>query len=229
MPRTLFTTTALLVLTSVFPKAVPANDIVDFLRAISGPPQYQRYSEPRHDHHPQAIQPVSQRHASHARFPQQTHGFTNQPHLANRNSRGRSFSGRSDQYLTTGIGQHGVHSGTPNPGLPAPPVPSNLGYLPHEIGQIVTCSVPLETCVRVRDERRIAPCAVPVTVAIRNPHLGRFGSCQEQLVYVQVFVPPCPVQRLKVSPCRTKIRMDYGKYAVNIVSRKGMVVIDYDN
>ena len=85
--------------------------------------------------------------------------------------------------------------------------------------------------MRVRDACKIAPGAIPVVVAVRDPHLGRFGSCDcvEQLAYVEILAPPCPVQSLRVSPCKTRIRIDYGRYEVTIVSRNGTIDIDYDN
>ena len=34
---------------------------------------------------------------------------------------------------------------------------------------------------------------------------------------------------MRVSPCKTKIRLDYGRYEVDIVSRGGVIEVDYDN
>ena len=124
------------------------------------------------------------------------------------------------------------HAVPPHPDvLTTAPVPQPHHHLPYQLGEVVTCPVPLETCVRIRDEHEIAPHAVPVAVAVRDPHLGRCGSrgCVEALVYVEVLVPRCPLQSLRVSPCRTKIRMDYGHHAIDIVSRNGVVRIDYDD
>jgi hypothetical protein len=99
------------------------------------------------------------------------------------------------------------------------------------LGDVVICPVRLETCVRIKDADEVAPWAVPVVVVVRDPHLSRFGSCDciERLVYVEVLVPPCPIQRMRVSPCKTKIRLDYGRYEVDIVSRGGVIEVDYDN
>lgn len=99
---------------------------------------------------------------------------------------------------------------------------------PFQLGEFVDCRVPLATCVRVEDVRNIAPNAVPVVVAVRDP-----GMCihdvQERLVYVQVFVPTCPLMDIRVSPCRTRISLDYGHHMVHIKSANGLIVVDYDN
>ncbi len=100
--------------------------------------------------------------------------------------------------------------------------------LPHEIGQIVDCQVPLATRVLVEDECNIAPDAVPAVIAVRDPSMCAHES-HERLVYVQVFVPPCPLRSLTVSPCRTGIRMDFCDYGVDIKSKNGVIIVDYDN
>jgi hypothetical protein len=109
----------------------------------------------------------------------------------------------------------------------APRFPSVDAY-PHQIGEIVDCHVPLATCVRVEDECNIAPHAVPIVVAVRDPQSCHRG-CQERVSFVQIFVPPCPPREIRVSPCRTRLRMDFGQYEVDIKSGNGMIVVDYDN
>ena len=106
-----------------------------------------------------------------------------------------------------------------------------IGALPHELGVIVTCSVPLESHVRVRNADEIAPHAQPVIVAVRDPHLAAWGShgCVEQLAYIQVFAPPVPLREMKVSPCRTRIDLDYGDWEIKILSRNGVVEVEYDD
>ena len=112
-----------------------------------------------------------------------------------------------------------------------PPAAPAIAAPRHQIGDIVTCPVVLEQHVVVKDCDEIAPDACPVVVAVRAPTLGRYRGrdCQERLVYVEVMVPPCPLQRLRVSPCKTKVRLDYGRYEVDITSRNGCVEIEYDN
>jgi hypothetical protein len=116
------------------------------------------------------------------------------------------------------------------PVAPQVPVIPQMPVMSHQLGQIVDCPVPLATCVRIEDACNIAPNAVPVTVAVRNPDLPPYHEgCVDSLIYVEVCVPPCPMQQLVISPCRTRIKMDFGSHQVELKSRNGMVIIDYDN
>ena len=116
------------------------------------------------------------------------------------------------------------------PIVPQIPVVPQPAPVMHHIGQIVDCPVPLATCVRVEDACNIAPNAVPVVVAVRDPNLPpHYNGCVESVIYVEVCVPPCPLQQLVISPCKSRIKMDFGDYQVELKSRRGMVVIDYDN
>ncbi|MFO1003643.1 MAG: hypothetical protein U0936_25195 [Planctomycetaceae bacterium] len=117
-----------------------------------------------------------------------------------------------------------------------PVIPGNQvvpGYqtapvFPHQIGEIVDCHVPLATSVRVEDECKIAPNAVPVVVAVRDPKMCTH-DVMERVVFVQVFVPPCPPRSMEISPCHTRVKMDFGMYEVDIKSKDGLIVVDYDN
>ena len=111
---------------------------------------------------------------------------------------------------------------------PTRPAYPQMAPSPFELGQFVDCQVPLATCIKVEDERNIAPNAVPMIIAVRDPNMC-VHETQERLVYVEIFVPPCPLRDLRVSPCRTRISLDYGCYEVDIKSANGMIVIDYDN
>lgn len=135
-----------------------------------------------------------------------------------------------------------VYMPSQEPGVVLPPVqayPPVQGYstvpnlpavvtYPHQIGEIVDCQVPLATCVKVEDECNISPHAVPIVVAVRDPQTCQHG-CQERVSFVQIFVPPCPPREIRVSPCRTRLTMDFGQYEVDIKSGNGMIVVDYDN
>jgi hypothetical protein len=94
--------------------------------------------------------------------------------------------------------------------------------------------VTLYTNVRYKSERKIAPCAVPQIVMVKDP-CAKCDPCNPcaapQCVAVQICVPPC-------TPCPPKVVCrrggeyvcyDYGKYRVEIRSKKnGCVVVDYD-
>lgn len=111
-----------------------------------------------------------------------------------------------------------------------PPIHQNPPVIaaPHQIGEIVTCHVPLATCVRVEDVRNIAPDAIPVIVAVRDPNMCAHDTI-ERIVFVQVFVPPCSMSGIRISPCRTRVTMCFHQYEVDIKSANGMIVVDYDN
>lgn len=229
MTRTILSLATVLSLT--ISGAASANDIVDFLNAVSGPQVRQ------HRGHDRVAVRSAVRGRSHAAH-HQTHR-TSSRHLSTRHATSRRSSrpvvvSRPGLRFSVSFGQPAaqrVPVYAPAPVLEAPPVPGSFGHLPHQLGEIVTCAVPLETHVRVKDVCDIAPNAVPVIVAVRNPHLGRFRSrgCVESLVYVEVLAPQCPLRSARVSPCRTRIRLDYGKYEVNITSRNDCVLVDYDD
>ncbi len=129
-----------------------------------------------------------------------------------------------------------VYVAAPRPVQVLPPVPvyQSVPAYPHgapapfQLGQFIDCQVPLATCVQVQDECNIAPSAVPVVIAVRDPNMCVHETV-ERLVYVQIFVPQCPLRDLQVSPCRTRVSLDYGRYEVDIKSGNGVIVIDYDN
>jgi hypothetical protein len=115
----------------------------------------------------------------------------------------------------------------PSPGVVSPEA---VLAMPHQLGEIVTCQVPLATCVIIEDPEKIAPNGVPVIVAVRDPNLPPCGAgCVERLAYVQVCVPRCPMRKLSISRCKTRIEMEFGDYEVKITSSQGRIVVDYDN
>lgn len=85
-------------------------------------------------------------------------------------------------------------------------------------------ALPLYDKVRVRQTRNMHPQAVPKLVAIKDPCFG--GGC----VYVEVCVPPCGREEVCCLRWRDGIRLDYGKYSVDIVTtRRGLVIVDYND
>jgi hypothetical protein len=118
---------------------------------------------------------------------------------------------------------------------PIEPTPA-LTPMPAPGGEPVVASgaaIPLFECVRYKDECNIAPCAVPQIVTVKDPCdvCDPCNPCAApKCVAVQICVPPC-------SPCPPKItckrggeyvKYDFGKYRVEITSRKGKVTVDYD-
>lgn len=105
----------------------------------------------------------------------------------------------------------------PGPGGPA------VAYGPAPIAP----PAPLFHNVRYKDPKNIAPCAVPQVVLVRDPCLKSCDKC-DRCVAVQVCMPHgCT----KISRCKdgSRVKYDFGKYEVEIVSRNGEVVVDYDN
>jgi hypothetical protein len=97
-----------------------------------------------------------------------------------------------------------------------------------------SCSAPLFNCVRVKDVCNIAPCAVPMVVMVKDP-CWRCDPCNPcaapPCVAVQVCVPPCSECPPRIC-CRGDgeyVSYDYGKYRVEITSRRGVVTVDYDD
>jgi hypothetical protein len=91
---------------------------------------------------------------------------------------------------------------------------------------------PLFPYVKYRDRRHIAPGAVPMYVAVRDPcdcpRHGRGDCGPPKCVLVEICVPPCGPSKISCKHDGTHVRYDYGRYAVNITSRHGVVVVNYD-
>jgi hypothetical protein len=132
----------------------------------------------------------------------------------------------------------------PAPGFSAPgysaPAPVLPGYGPG-VPQAVPSepwmaqplpfspTVPLYPNVRYKQTRNAHPCATPLVVAVKDPRCGRCGP--SECLYVKICVPPCD------APCRvvanrdgSRVRYDWGKYAVTVQARRnGVVYVDYDD
>jgi hypothetical protein len=103
------------------------------------------------------------------------------------------------------------------------PVPDPSYVLPApSAAPVVGAPIVMYSNVRYRAERNIAPCAVSKIVSVADP--CNPGCC----VNVEICVPPCECECVKVSKCGTKVKYDYGKYAVDITSRRtGAIVVSY--
>lgn len=94
---------------------------------------------------------------------------------------------------------------------------------------VTTASPELFQCVRYIAERNIAPCAVPVIVQVPDPCAPRDRCCctPRPCVNVQICVPQCGCPDVCVTRNGNKTRFDYGKYAVNVYSLNGKILVSY--
>ena len=112
----------------------------------------------------------------------------------------------------------------PVPDQPGGAVPMPGAAAPMPSGTVVIGTpITLYGNVKYKDRRNIAPCAVPMIVEVPDP----CNPCC--CVAVQICVPPCGTPCITTSKCGTKVKYDYGKYAVEIATRKNRVVVDYDD
>lgn len=130
--------------------------------------------------------------------------------------------------------------GGPEPAPVIAPTPMAAPGAPEAVAPggmpVVTSGDPvtLYHCVRYKQERNIAPCAVPQVVFVKDP-CAVCDPCNPcaapACVAVQICVPPCTPCPPKVTCKRggEYVKYDYGKYAVQITSRKGVVTVDYDD
>jgi hypothetical protein len=111
--------------------------------------------------------------------------------------------------------------------VPPAPVPEAGTY---EDAKVLPAGAPVELyhCVKYEDERNIHPCAVPLIVAVPDP-CPNPCDCTTRCVYVKICVPPCDCAQVKCKRHGTKVVYDFGKYEVEITSRKGVVRVDYDD
>lgn len=118
---------------------------------------------------------------------------------------------------------------TPDLALPPNPVPEVQYNGPVAQLPVVTTPIELFQCVKYRDSRKIAPCAVPIVVAVPNPCVPADRCSTRACVYVEICVPNCGCPTVCVTRNGNKTRYDYGKYAIDIVCRNGKIIVDYDN
>ncbi len=92
------------------------------------------------------------------------------------------------------------------------------GPLPGELQPVV-----LYRNVRIRDPHRAHPLGVLTIIAVPDPrdHCG--------VVYVEVCMPPCPCLSFWHNRRGTRAEFDFGRYEIDIITRRGVVIIDYDS
>lgn len=127
---------------------------------------------------------------------------------------------------------------TPIAPAPAPGAGGTVAPAPVATGG---CG-PVFQCVKVEDRHNIHPCAVPKMICIVDPcwRPDPCSCCQTPTcVQVQICVPPCSpcdcrcghnqYPKVKVSKDGRKVYYDYGKYGVKIESKKGRIIVNYDD
>lgn len=81
----------------------------------------------------------------------------------------------------------------------------------------------LFTDVKVRHPRKMHPCAVPTIVEVPDP----CDPCCT--VLVEICAPPCELRCVKPHGLlKRQTRFDYGKHKVDIIPRRGRLIVDYD-
>ncbi|MCA9024273.1 MAG: hypothetical protein KDA86_03570 [Planctomycetaceae bacterium] len=77
--------------------------------------------------------------------------------------------------------------------------------------------------VRVRSKHKAHPYGVPTIVAVADP---RDRSC---LVNVEVCMPPCECLGVFHNRRGNRVTYDFGQYEIEIISRLGVVIVDYNS
>ncbi|MBT6156859.1 MAG: hypothetical protein HOL01_18700 [Planctomycetaceae bacterium] len=88
--------------------------------------------------------------------------------------------------------------------------------------------------VKYEDLDNIHPCAVKMVVQVMDPCPPPRDPCSRckpapRFVLVEICVPRCGCKKVKVSRGGAKVEYDYGKYEIEIKSKKGVVVVNYDD
>ena len=119
---------------------------------------------------------------------------------------------------------------------------------------LCTGAVPLFGRVRIEDPENRHPCGLRQVVAVAAPRgpeppcglaklfhddcRGCARGCAEcrplcdagpGLVFVEICVPPCRPEEVKVTRGGHRVHLDFGDYEVTLTSRDGCVEVDYDD
>lgn len=113
----------------------------------------------------------------------------------------------------------------PTPAVPQstlPPVPQAYPPAPY-YPLSAAAPVVLYQNVRVKDARKIHPLAVPTIVEVPDPRDRHCTVC------IEICAPPCECVKVRRHGLLgRKVEFDYGKYEIDVTSRRGLIVIDYD-
>ena len=77
--------------------------------------------------------------------------------------------------------------------------------------------------VRVRDPKNVHPSAVSKIVSVPDP---RDKCCR---VNIEICVPPCTNETVRCYRNGDRLRFCYGKYSVDVISRRRDVVVNYND
>lgn len=116
----------------------------------------------------------------------------------------------------------------------APPLPAGPHASPDPVASAPVYSAPVELfhCVKYKDHDEMAPCAVPCIIKIKDPCACNdpCNCCGPKCVNVKICVPPCGCPpRVKSNRDGTRVRYDYGEYAVDVRVKKGYIEVDYQD
>lgn len=147
------------------------------------------------------------------------------------------------------LGRHQLVSQTELPPIPegqshlppsVPPAPGVVGPPPMMDGQMIPSEpydlghgAPVELFHRVKykDLREMAPCAVPKIVYVNDPCACNdpCNCCGPKCVAIQICVPPCACEDVRVRRNGDRVRYCYGEYAVDVRVKKGYIEVDYQD
>lgn len=106
------------------------------------------------------------------------------------------------------------------------PAPVVVDYAPGTI--LHEAPISLYHRVRYVQTRNMHPCANPMVVAVQNPDRRDAHCCP--CVYVEICVPPCDPTCIKCNRSGNRVSYEFGNhYAVNLISRNGVVIVNYDD
>jgi hypothetical protein len=129
------------------------------------------------------------------------------------------------------LAQNGIPMPSPLSPVPDPVYSQHPGYSTPAFGgstlgyPVDGQSAELFSDVRYHGTRNIAPCAVPTIIQVPDP--CNRDKCCKSCVNVQVCVPPCEPQRVKVTRDGNRVRYDYGQYSVVVKSVGNHVTVHY--
>jgi len=112
-----------------------------------------------------------------------------------------------------------------------PPAPAAEGTTPDTAYMPVPEAQPIQLyqCVKYKDLDEMAPCAVPKIIAVQDPCPNPCSCCGPQCVYIQICVPACGCEQVSSRKHGTRVRYDYGKYAVDVRVKNGYIEVDYQD